>query len=192
MTAIWWLVFLIFLQEKVFACIVPAKWCHQWLITLCCRLYDGADSWQLANSSCVQEGAQMVSVHNTAENAFLLLLLDGATGWLGLNLDLQVGEWQHEPFPVNTKHLYNIYTTLVRRCINVIQMLCVYWVGPMSFQFCWQIREHWKRYWNNMHLIYEYRITSNAFLRSGKMSQFRRRLFLSPWSLDHLNSRDSD
>ena len=31
-------------------------------------------------------------------------------------------------YPVNTKHLYNIYTMLDRRFINVIQMFCVYWV----------------------------------------------------------------
>ena len=32
--------------------------------------------------------------------------------------------------PANTKHLYNIYTkTLGRRCINVIQMCCVFWDG---------------------------------------------------------------
>ena len=65
----------------------------------------------------------MVSIHNPAENAFLLLLLDGATGWLGLNLDLQVGEWQRQPFPENTKHLYNISTMLDqrrRRCADVV------------------------------------------------------------------------
>ena len=37
-------------------------------------------------------------------------------------------------YPANTKHLYNIYTTLdqrptlIQRCINVIQMFCVCWV----------------------------------------------------------------
>ena len=38
-------------------------------------------------------------------------------------------------YPVNTKHLYNIYTTsastsstLDQHCINVIQKFCVYWV----------------------------------------------------------------
>ena len=48
---------------------------------------------------------------------------------------------QYGQFPVNTKHLYHIYTvldhgdtistvgpaTLDRRCINVIQMFCVCW-----------------------------------------------------------------
>ena len=28
------------------------------------------------------------------------------------------------PIPEITKHLYNIYTTSIRRCINVIQMFC--------------------------------------------------------------------
>ena len=37
-----------------------------------------------------------------------------------------------DPYPVNTKHLYNIYiqrlpNALVQHCIDVIQMFCVYW-----------------------------------------------------------------
>ena len=36
-------------------------------------------------------------------------------------------------YPINTKHLYNIYTTsLVQHCINVIRMICVYWVVRFS------------------------------------------------------------
>ena len=38
-------------------------------------------------------------------------------------------------FPVNTKHVYNVYTTsaqrlltLVQHCINVLQMYCVCWI----------------------------------------------------------------
>ena len=40
-------------------------------------------------------------------------------------------EWMRVPFPVNTKHLYNVYTMLDQRrrhWADVVQMFCVCWV----------------------------------------------------------------
>ena len=69
-------------------------------------------------------------------------------------------------YPVNTKHLYNIYTMLDkrRRCIKGIQMFCVYWVGsgPIALRISAQTVAAFRSYRRRrQYRLYRYIIEEN-------------------------------
>uniref|UniRef100_A0A914DTP0 C-type lectin domain-containing protein n=1 Tax=Acrobeloides nanus TaxID=290746 RepID=A0A914DTP0_9BILA len=42
---------------------------------------------------CAQEGGHLTSIHNEAENTFVLALIYGSNAWIGLYFDGLIGNW---------------------------------------------------------------------------------------------------
>ena len=106
------------------ACIVTAKW-----------YMDNSKVWTSRISYYVNaRGGNTITTHSKHPGPVFSYKLRYIVGFWLVEMAISTNQkptiyrnLYKNTCPVNTTHLYNIYTMLVQHCINVIQMFCVYW-----------------------------------------------------------------